>query len=90
MGVLDNIRISWSIASDIYKIRRNYMQEIIFDRNNYESYKDFYVQIYKDLDGKSFGDWRAYDNLNYNADMIDEFLWYNNDKKLSLYFKTLI
>ena len=62
------------------------MKEIIFDKQMYESYKDFYVQIYKDLDGKSFGDWKAYENLNYNADMLDEFLWYNNDKNIKYVF----
>ncbi len=62
------------------------MQEIIFDRNKYESYKDFYVQLYRELDGKSFGDWQAYENLNYNASMLDEFLWYNNDKRVKFVF----
>ncbi len=62
------------------------MQEIVFDRNKCESYKDFYVQLYRELDGKSFGDWQAYDNLHYNADMLDEFLWYNNDKKVKFVF----
>ena len=62
------------------------MKEIIFNKLMYESYKDFYVQIYKDLDGKSFGDWQAYDNLNYNADMLDEFLWYNNDNNIKYVF----
>ena len=62
------------------------MKEIIFNKQMCESYKDFYVQIYKDLDGKSFGDWKAYENLNYNADMLDEFLWYNNNKNIRFIF----
>ena len=62
------------------------MKEIIFNKDNYETFKDFYVQIYKDLDGKSFGDWQAYENLNYNADMLDEFLWYNEDKNVKFVF----
>lgn len=62
------------------------MKEIIFNKQMCESYKDFYVQIYKDLDGKSFGDWKAHENLNYNADMLDEFLWYNNDKNIKYVF----
>lgn len=62
------------------------MKEIIFNKQMYESYKDFYAQIYKDLDGKSFGDWQAYENLNYNADMLDEFLWYNHDKNIKYIF----
>ena len=63
------------------------MKEIVFDRNDYESYKDFYVQLYKELNGKSFGDWQAYENLNYDASMLDEFLWYNNDKKVKFVFQ---
>lgn len=62
------------------------MKEIIFDKKKLSCYKDFYAQIYKDLDGKSFGDWQAYENLNYNASMLDEFLWYNNDKKVKFLF----
>ncbi len=52
------------------------MKEIIFNKRNYESYKDFYVQIYKDLEGKTIIDWEEYDNLHYSADALNEFLWY--------------
>lgn len=62
------------------------MQEIVFKKDNFESYKDFYVQIYRDLNGKDFLDWEDYENLHYNADMLNEFLWYNNDKDLKFIF----
>ena len=52
------------------------MNEVIFDRKEYKTYKDFYVQVYKDLDGKSIPDWEEYENLNYKADFLNEFLWY--------------
>ena len=56
------------------------MNEVIFDRKKYNSYKDFYVQIYKDLDGKSIPDWAESNNLDYSADQLNEFLWYcHND-----------
>lgn len=55
------------------------MKEIIFKRKNYKSYKDFYVQVYKDLEGKEMIDWADYDDLHYNADLLDEFLGYCND-----------
>jgi len=62
------------------------MQTIIFNRNSYKSYKDFYTQIYIDLDGNGFMDWEDYENLNYNASMLDEFLWYNNKKNIRFVF----
>ena len=56
------------------------MKEIIFDRNNYKSYKDFYVQIYNDLDGAHTVDWEQYTNLCYSADALNEFLWYKEEE----------
>ena len=62
------------------------MKEIIFNKQMCESYKDFYVQIYKDLNGKGFLDWEDYDDLCYRADMLNEFLWYNHDKNIKYRF----
>ncbi len=62
------------------------MKEIIFNRKNYNSYKDFYTQIYKDLDGKHMIDWEDYQDLNYNADFLDEFLWYCHDYDIKYIF----
>lgn len=52
------------------------MQKVIIDKNKCESYKTFYEIIYKELDGKGYIDWEDYENLHYNADLLNEFLWY--------------
>ena len=62
------------------------MKEIIFNRKNYNSYKDFYTQIYKDLDGKHMVDWEDHQDLNYNADFLDEFLWYCHNDNIKYIF----
>ena len=62
------------------------MKEIVFNKYNYECYKDFYTQIYSDLNGKGFLDWEDYENLNYSADMLNEFLWYNQNKNIKYIF----
>lgn len=63
------------------------MKEIIFDRKNYKSYKDFYTQLYIDLDGKNLSDWEDYDDLHYNAGLLDEFLWYYHNDSIKYVFK---
>ncbi len=63
------------------------MNEIILDKNNYNSYKDFYTQIYKDLDGKSIPDWEQYQDLCYSADGLNEFLWYCHNDSNTYIFK---
>ena len=62
------------------------MKEIIFDRKNYKSYKDFYVQVYNDLEGKEMPDWEDYENLCYSGDALDEFLWYCHDDSIKYIF----
>lgn len=49
-------------------------KEIIFDRKKYKSYKDFYTQIYKELDGKHNLEFEDCEDLHYNIDFLDEFL----------------
>ena len=61
--------------------------EIVLNKNECKSYKDFYVQIYKDLDGKDNMDFEDYENLNYSASMLDEFLWYYHNDNLKFTFK---
>ncbi len=61
-------------------------KEIIFDRKNYESYKDLYAQIYKDLDGKGIPDFEDYENLGYSGDMLNEFLWYCHNDNIKYIF----
>jgi len=62
------------------------MKEIIFNKNNYESYKDFYIQLYKELEGKKIPDWEDYDDLHYNAGLLDEFLWYYHNDNIKYIF----
>lgn len=62
------------------------MREIIFNKKNYESFKDFYVQIYKDLEGKKIPDWEDYENLCYSADALNEFLWYCHNDNIKYIF----
>ena len=53
------------------------MKEIIFNRNDYKSYKDFYLDAYKKLGGDRFDDFDfCKPDLGSNADILDEFLWY--------------
>ena len=61
-------------------------RKIIFNKKNYKSYKDFYVQLYKDLNGKSMPDWEDYVNLGYNAGLLDEFLWYCHNNNIHYIF----
>ena len=62
------------------------MKEIIFNKKYYKSYKDFYTQIYKDLEGKTIPDWEDYENLHFNADLLEEFLWYYHNDNLKYIF----
>ena len=63
------------------------MKEIVFDRKKYSSYKDFYTQIYKDLNGKNIIDWENYPDLDYFAGMLDEFMWYCSERSIKYIFK---
>lgn len=49
---------------------------LVIDKSKCESYKKFYEIVYSQLNGKGYIDWEQYDNLHYNADMLNEFLWY--------------
>ncbi len=62
------------------------MKEIVFNKKKYDSYKDFYIQIYRDLEGKEIPDWEDYDALHYNADLLDEFLWYCHNDNIKYIF----
>ena len=62
------------------------MKEIIFNRKNYNSYKNFYTQIYDDLDGKNTIDWETCVDLHYFADHLNEFLWYKESENIKYIF----
>lgn len=61
-------------------------KEIIFDRKRYKSYKDFYTEIYKDMNAKSNPEFDRYDDFHYNADFLDEFLWGCQDDNIKYIF----
>ena len=66
------------------------MKEIIFDTTKYlsknETYKDFYNDFYTKLDGANTVDFEDYNNLHYNADILEEFLWYKSEDTLKYIF----
>ncbi len=52
------------------------MNEYIFNKNNYKSYKDFYEEFYKSFNIQEYGDFDGCENLRYSADLLDEFMFY--------------
>ena len=65
------------------------MKELVFDKNKFESYKNFYEQLYSELDGKNIPDWEDYPNLGYKADNLIEFLWYCHNDNIRFCLKNL-
>ena len=63
------------------------MKKFIYDRNEIKDYKEFYERIYNDMDGKNMIDWENFANLNYNADNLNEFLWYCHQDNFHIIFK---
>ena len=64
------------------------MKEIIFDKNDYKSYKDFYHDLCIKLNKDRFIDWNGeYPDLCYNADLLNEFLWYCHTDNNTYIFK---
>lgn len=64
------------------------MKKIEFNRNVYKSYKDFYHDVVIKLDKDRFIDWReGYVDLCYNADLLNEFLWYCHKDGVHYIFK---
>ena len=53
------------------------MKEIIFNKSDYDSYKDFYHDLCIKLNKDRFIDWKdEYQDLNYDGNLLNEFLWY--------------
>lgn len=54
------------------------MKEIIFNRRDYQSFKDFYEDVAIKLEKDRFIDWQGedYKRLCCSADILQEFLWY--------------
>lgn len=63
------------------------MKTLIYDKKQLNSYKDFYEKIYEDMDGKNMVDWEKFEYLGYDADSLNEFLWYCHDKNINYIFK---
>lgn len=63
------------------------MKQIIFDRKNYNTYKDFYDDMYKKFEGHDFIDFKEIKSFNYHADILDEFMWYCNEDNLDIIIK---
>lgn len=63
------------------------MKEIIFDKIKYDSYKDLYIDIYSQLNGKEIHDFDFCETpLGYSADILNEFLWYCHNDNLKYVF----
>lgn len=60
---------------------------MVIDKKVYLTYKGFYTYIYKELDGKNIPDWEDYDDLEYDANMLNEFLWYCHNDNIHFIFK---
>ena len=63
------------------------MKILIYDRKQLNSYKDFYEKLYEDMDGKNMIDWENFEYLGYDADNLNEFLWYCQDSNTHFIFK---
>lgn len=69
------------------------MKEIILNYNDYktkdETFKDFYRDIFIKLDGNTIIDFEGLDDLGYNGNILNEFMWYVSDENLKLVFLNL-
>lgn len=63
------------------------MKKIIYDRNIIKDYKQFYEDIVIKLNAKRFIDWKGEKDLNYSADIFEEFLWYCHKDNINFIFK---
>ena len=66
------------------------MKEVIFNvadyKTPYETYKDFYKDVFIKLAGKGIIDFENMPDLHFHADILNEFMWYNSDNDLKLVF----
>ena len=62
--------------------------KIVFDKNDYKSFKDMYHDISVKLDKDRFIDWRdGHVDLGLSADSLIEFLWYCHRDSTHYVFK---
>lgn len=62
------------------------MKEVIFNKKDYKSYKDFYEDVCIKLGTNEFIDWEGDINLNYDGNNLNEFLWYCHNDNLKIVF----
>lgn len=63
------------------------MKTLIYDRNKIKDYKQFYEDLYKDLAGDTIPDWDKFEYLGYDADRLNEFMWYCHEDENEYIFK---
>ena len=63
------------------------MRELVYDKNELKSFKNFYEKIYSEFDVVNRSDMEDYPNLGYNADLLNEFLWGFQDDNLLFVMK---
>lgn len=66
------------------------MKQIIFNKKDYKSYKDFYHDVCVKLNKDRFIDWDGeYEDLCYDGNLLNEFMWYcskDNNKYIFIGF----
>lgn len=71
----------------IMLIKGEKMKTIIYDRNKITDYKTFYENIVVELDANRFIDWNGEQNLNYDGNILNEFLWYCHEDSIHFVFQ---
>ena len=60
--------------------------ELVFRKEEFDSYKKFYERICIDLKLEEDKGLREYENLLYNADLLTEFMWGVQDENITCNF----
>ena len=60
--------------------------DLVYNFSEMQDFKQFYERLCVDLDSKSIPDWEDYENLHYNADLLNEFMWYCQDDNIHFKF----
>jgi len=60
--------------------------ELVYKKSECKTYKDFYEKICKDLKLNEHINMCDYENLYYDADMLNEFMWGYHDDNITFKF----
>lgn len=60
--------------------------KFVFKRSECKSYKDFYERLCSVLGMEHLDDLKEFENLNYSADLLNEYLWYHHRDGLHFVF----